>query len=77
LFLRNFHGIVRRAFRHVSTVAGMRYLFDFPYSRLITVFSEENLPPREDDEEHPASPGLLDIISIKKKARVTQKSVKV
>ncbi|MDY0095316.1 MAG: MFS transporter [Candidatus Vecturithrix sp.] len=67
IVLTEFYGIVRRAFRHVSTVAGMRYLFDFPYSRLITVFSEENLPPREDDEEHPASPGLLDIISIKKK----------
>ena len=67
IVLTEFYSLVRKAFRHISNVAGVRSLFEFPYSRLLDVFSEQNLPPHEEDEKFSASPGLFDLVAIKKK----------
>ena len=64
IVIQEFYGLVRKSIRHASNVAGVRLLFDFPYARLLKLFSDDNLMMFDDDL--PASPGFFHAPSIKK-----------
>ncbi len=67
--LSEFHHIVGRAVRHISNMAGIRYLFHFPYSRLMELFVEDDVI-QDDESGLSGSPGLFHAPSIKKKLDV-------
>ena len=64
LVLSEFDKLVRKAVRHVSDLAGMRYLFSFPYARLRDLLMDDEMNTFEGNL--PASPGLFDPDRIKK-----------
>jgi MFS family permease len=69
IVLLEFDKVIRQAIRQISDIAGIRYLFSFPYSKLIELLMDDDM--NQYDSEFPASPGLFHPDTLKKQIGLT------
>jgi hypothetical protein len=67
--LLEFDNLIWKAVKQISDFAGIRYLFSFPYSKLIELLMDDDM--NQYDSEFPASPGLFHPDTIKKQIGLT------
>ena len=71
--LSEFYNMIGKAFRSVSNVPAMRYLFYFPYGRLMELLEDDLI---QDESGTSASPGLFHVPSIKKQLGLSHEDYK-